>query len=116
QDLGVQPTLVPYKSTNLALQDVMAGHVDILCDQTTNAFPHIKAGKIKAYATTASERLAAFPDLPTTRELGIPDVNITVWHGLYAPKGTPPEVINKLNAALQVALDDKGVQERFDTM
>jgi len=114
--LGVQPTLVPYKSTNLALQDVMAGHVEVLCDQTTNAFPHMDAGKIKAYATTAPERLKKFPDLPTTAELGIPEVDIAVWHGLYAPKGAPAEAIEALNQALQKALADPDVQQRLDTM
>lgn len=116
QALGVEPTLVPYKSTNLALQDVMAGHVDMLCDQTTNAFPHLKGGKIKAYAITSPERHPSFPDVPSTRELGIPDVDITVWHGLYAPKGTPAQAVNKLNGALQVALKDAEVQQRLDSM
>ncbi|WP_353171608.1 Bug family tripartite tricarboxylate transporter substrate binding protein [Paracandidimonas soli] len=116
QAIGAEPTLVPYKSTNLALQDVMAGHVDMLCDQTTNAFPHMSAGKIKAYATTSPQRHANFPDLPTTSELGIPDVDMAVWHGLYAPKGTPAEIVDRLNAALQTALGDKQVQQRLDTM
>ncbi|MGB3290705.1 MAG: tripartite tricarboxylate transporter substrate binding protein [Burkholderiaceae bacterium] len=114
--LDVKPTLVPYKSTNLALQDVMAGHVDLLCDQTTNAFPHLKGGKIKAYAITSPERDKSIPDVPTTRELGIPEVDISVWHGIYAPKGTPAEIVNRLNAALQVALGDAEVQKRLDTM
>jgi len=114
--IGAEPTLVPYKSTNLALQDVMAGHVDMLCDQTTNAFPHLKAGKIKGYAITSPQRHQSFPDIPTTRELGIPDVDIAVWHGLYAPKETPAEAIDRLNRALQVALGDAEVQQRLDTM
>jgi len=116
QAIDVEPTLVPYKSTNLALQDVMAGHVDMLCDQTTNAFPHLNSGKIKAYATTSPQRHTNFPDIPTTTELGIPDVDMAVWHGLYAPKGTPKEAIEKLNQALQVALADATVQQRLDTM
>ncbi len=116
QALGAEPTLVPYKSTNLALQDVMAGHVDLLCDQTTNAFPHLNGGKIKAYATTSPQRHENFPDIPTTRELGIPEVDIAVWHGVYAPKGTPAEIVEKLNAALQVALGDAEVQKRLDSM
>src|SRR3546814_8461841 len=84
----------------------MAGHVDLLCDQTTNAFPHLNGGKIKAYATTSPQRHENFPDIPTTRELGIPEVDIAVWHGVYAPKGTPAPIIAKLNAALRVALND----------
>lgn len=116
QALGVEPTLVPYKSTSLALQDVMAGHVDMLCDQSTNAFPHLKGDKIKAYATTSPERHENFPEIPTTRELGIPELDISVWHGLYTPKGTPVEIVNQLNDALQTALNDADVQERLDSM
>jgi tripartite-type tricarboxylate transporter receptor subunit TctC len=116
QALKVEPTLVPYKSTNLALQDVMAGHVDLLCDQTTNAFPHLNGGKIKAYAITSPQRHKRFPDMPTTAELGIPEVDISVWHGLYAPKGTPSAIVDRLNGALQVALKDADVQQRIDSM
>jgi tripartite-type tricarboxylate transporter receptor subunit TctC len=116
QTLGVQPTLVPYKSTNLALQDVLAGHSDILCDQTTNALPHLAAGKVKAYAVTAPQRSPNLPNVPTTRELGLPQVDVSVWHGLYAPKGTPVAVVSELNEALQVALADAAVQKRLADM
>jgi tripartite-type tricarboxylate transporter receptor subunit TctC len=116
QALGVEPNLIPYKSTSQALQDVIAGHVDLLCDQTTNAFPHLTAKKIKAYAITSPQRNATFPAIPTTRELGIPQVDMTVWHGLYAPKGTSAAIVQQLNAALQVALADPDVQKRFAEM
>ena len=116
QTLGVQPNLVPYKSTNVALQDVIAGHVDVMCDQTTNALQHAAAGKIKLYAITSPQRSAKLPDVPTTRELGIPQVDVTVWHGLYAPKGTPAAVVKQVNEALQVALADAEVQKRLQDM
>jgi tripartite-type tricarboxylate transporter receptor subunit TctC len=116
QSLGVQPTLVPYKSTSLALQDVLAGHADLLCDQTTNALPHLAAGKIRVYAITSPERSASFPGVPTTRELGLPQVDMAVWHGLYAPKGTPAAVVQQLNEALQTALADTATQTRLAEM
>jgi tripartite-type tricarboxylate transporter receptor subunit TctC len=116
QALGTEPVLVPYKSTSMALQDVMAGHADILCDQTTNAFPHLTSKAIKAYAITSPERSKQFPDIPTTKELGIPQVDVSVWHGLYAPKGTPVAILDQLNGALQVALADPLVKQRLADM
>ncbi|MGE0211918.1 MAG: tripartite tricarboxylate transporter substrate binding protein BugD [Parvibaculaceae bacterium] len=105
-------TTVPYKGTGPALTDLMGGQVDFMCDQTTNTTNQIKAGEIKAYATTTAERLAALPDVPTAKEQGV-DLQIGIWHGLYAPKGTPPEVIAKLSAALKTALHDETVKARF---
>jgi tripartite-type tricarboxylate transporter receptor subunit TctC len=116
QALGIEPNLVPYKSTSLALQDVIAGHVDILCDQTTNAFPHLASKTVKAYAITSPQRNARFPDIPTTAELGLPQVDVEVWHGLYAPKGTPAAALDALNAALRVALEDPEVQKKLSDM
>lgn len=116
QALGVQPTFVPYKSTSLALQDVMAGHSDVLCDQTTNALPHLAAGKVKAFAITAPQRSANLPGIPTMRELGLPQVDTAVWHGIYAPKGTPAAVVRQVNEALQVALADPAIQKRLADM
>lgn len=116
QTMGVQPNLVPYKSTNLALQDVIAGHVDVMCDQTTNALQHHAAKKVKLYAITSPQRSANLPDVPTTRELGIPQVDVSVWHGLYAPKGTAAPIVQQLNEALQVALADPEVQKRVSDM
>jgi tripartite-type tricarboxylate transporter receptor subunit TctC len=111
--LNAHPNLIPYKSTSQAMQDVLAGNSDLLCDQTTNALPQIAAKKIKVYAITSPKRAAYLPDVPTTRELGIPQVDVSVWHGLYAPKGTPPNVIKDVNEALQVALADPVLQKRF---
>lgn len=111
--LQVQMTTIPYKGTGPAMTDLLGGQIDLLCDQTTNTTSHIKAGKIKAYAVTTPARLAALPDIPTTEEIGIPGFQVAVWHALYAPKGTPQEAIDKLSAALKVALKDPKVIERF---
>lgn len=111
--LGTEFTLVPYKGTGPAMNDLMGGQLDILCDQSTTAIPQITGGMVKGYAVSSSERLEALKDLPTLQEAGLSDFNFTIWHGLYAPAGTPEAVIEKLNAALQVALDDPAVQQRF---
>ena len=111
--IGVTVTTIPYKGTGPAMNDLLGGQVDIMCDQTTNTTSYIKSGKIKAYAVTTPKRLAVLPDLPTTREAGLPAFEVAVWHGMYAPKGTSPEVIGKVNNALKVALKDSLVIERF---
>ncbi len=108
-----QLTPVPYKGTAPALTDLMGGQVDLMCDQTTNTTQTIRSGKIKAYAVTSAERLATFPDLPTAKESGLADLQIGIWHALYAPKGTPRPVVDKLVAAAQQALADPGLQKRF---
>jgi tripartite-type tricarboxylate transporter receptor subunit TctC len=113
QAIGVPVTAVPYKGTAPAMNDLLGGQVDVMCDQTTNTTSYIKSGKIKAYAVTTPKRLAVLPDLPTTREAGLPEFEVAVWHGLYAPKGTPREVVTKVNNALKVALKDQLVIERF---
>jgi tripartite-type tricarboxylate transporter receptor subunit TctC len=104
---------VPYKGTGPAMTDLLGGQVDVMCDQTTNTVPQIKAGKIKGYAVTTPERLPVLPNLPTLDEAGLEGFEMTVWHGLYAPAGTPKDVIEKLAAALQVALKEPKVVERF---
>jgi len=106
-------TAVPYKGTGPALTDLMGGQVDLMCDQTTNTTNQIKEKKIKAYATTTSKRLDALPDVPTAAEGGLSGLEVGIWHGIYAPKGTPKEAIDKLSAALQKALKDPNVIERF---
>ncbi len=106
-------TTVPYKGTGPAMTDLLGGQVDFMCDQTTNTTGQIKAGAVKAYAVTTPERLATLPDLPTTAEAGLADFQVGVWHGLYVPKGTPPEVVAKLTDALQKALADENVIARF---
>jgi tripartite-type tricarboxylate transporter receptor subunit TctC len=111
--VGVQFTTVPYKGTAPAMTDMLGGQVDVMCDQTTNTTGQIKAGKVKAYAVTTNDRVEALPDLPTLDEAGLPGFEMSVWHGLWAPKGTPPEVIAKLTAALDTALKDPKVIERF---
>lgn len=106
-------TTVPYKGTGPAMTDLLGGQVDFMCDQTTNTTSQIKAGKIKAYATTSKARLENLPDVPTAEEAGLPGFQVGVWHGLYAPKGTPEPVIQRLNAALKKALKDENVVKRF---
>jgi tripartite-type tricarboxylate transporter receptor subunit TctC len=111
--IGTTVATIPYKGTAPAMNDLLGGQVDIMCDQTTNTTSYIKSGKIKAYAVTTPKRLAVLPDLPTTRETGLPALDVAVWHGLYAPKGTPHDVVAKVNSALKVALKDPMVIERF---
>ncbi|WP_020185408.1 tripartite tricarboxylate transporter substrate binding protein BugD [Methylopila sp. 73B] len=106
-------TTVPYKGTGPAMTDLVGGQVDLMCDQTTNTTNQIKGGKIKAYATTTKERLAALPDVPTAAEGGLTDFEVGIWHGVYAPKGTSPEIVAKLSASLQKALKDPNVVKRF---
>ncbi|MGF7161639.1 tripartite-type tricarboxylate transporter receptor subunit TctC [Rhodoligotrophos appendicifer] len=111
--IGTELTTVPYQGTGPALTDLVGGQVDLMCDQTTNTTGQIKGGEIKAYAVTTKERLASLPDLPTAAEAGLPDFTVGVWHGLYAPAGTPKPVIDKLSASLQTALKDPNVVKRF---
>jgi len=105
--------LVPYRGSGPAMLDLVAGHLDIMCDQSANSLPQVRAGQIKAYAVTAPTRLAAAPDIPTVDEAGLPGFYISVWHGLWVPHGTPPDVIAKLAAAVREALADPDVQKRF---
>lgn len=111
--IGTDLTTVPYKGTGPAMNDLLGGQVDFMCDQTTNTTSQIKSGKIKAYGVTTKTRLASMPDLPTLNESGVPGFEVAVWHGLYAPKGTPKPVIDTLAGALQVALKDPVVKQRF---
>ena len=106
--MNVEMTTVPYKGTAPAITDLIGGQIDLLCDQTTNTTPQIEGKKVKAYAVTTTKRLTtpALKDLPTLAESGVKDFNVTIWHGLYAPKGTPADVVKKINDALKVALKD----------
>jgi tripartite-type tricarboxylate transporter receptor subunit TctC len=106
--LQTEMTPVPYKGAAPAIADLMGNQVDLLCDQTTNTTSQIEAKKVKAYAVTTPKRLAtpALKDLPTLQELGLKDFQVTIWHGLYAPKGTPAAVVKTINDALRVALKD----------
>ena len=106
-------TTVPYKGTADVIKDLLGGQVDFSCDQTTNTTSQIKADKIKVYGVTTKTRLASLPNIPTVDEAGIKGFEVAVWHGLYAPKGTPKPVIDTLVKALQVALKDATVKQRF---
>jgi tripartite-type tricarboxylate transporter receptor subunit TctC len=113
QAIETDLTTVPYKGTAPAITDLIGGQVDILCDQTTNTTEQIKGGKVKALALTAPKRLESLKDLPTSAEAGLPGFELSIWHGMYAPKGTPKPVLDKLVAALQAGLKDPGLQKRF---
>ena len=106
-------TTVPYKGTAPAMNDLLGGQVDFMCDQTTNTTSQIKADKIKVYGVTTKTRVKSLPNVPTMHEAGLPNFEVSVWHGLYAPKGTPKPVIEKLTKSLQDALQDSTVKQRF---
>jgi tripartite-type tricarboxylate transporter receptor subunit TctC len=111
--IGTPLTTIPYRGTAPAMNDLLAGQIDLLCDQTTSTTSHIRAGKVKVYGATTKERVASLPNIPTLAEQGIKGFEMVVWHGLYAPKGTPKPVIAKLGAALREALQDPSVKSRF---
>ena len=104
---------VPYKGTGPAMTDLLGGQVDVMCDQTTNTTKQIKGGTIKGYAVTTAKRVDALADLPTAEEAGLPGFQVAVWHGIYAPKGTPPEITERLSKSLQVALKNPDIAARF---
>ena len=97
-------TTIPYKGTGPAMNDLLGGQVDFMCDQTSNTISQIKAGKVKVYGVTTKTRVSALPDVPTMQEAGLPGFEVSVWQGLYAPKGTPKAMIDTLVKALQTAL------------
>jgi len=107
---------VPYKGTGPAMNDLLGGQVDFMCDQTTSTSNQIKAGKVKVYGVTTLTRVPSLKDVPTLDEQGLKGFNIAIWHGFYAPKGTPKPVIDKLSAALQEALKDPIVKQRFNEL
>jgi tripartite-type tricarboxylate transporter receptor subunit TctC len=104
---------VPYKGTGPAMTDLLGGQVDIMCDQTTNTTKQIQGGTVKAYAVTSAKRLDVLPDVPTAEEGGLPGFQVGIWHGIYAPKGTPAVVTERLSQSLQKALKDPNVVARF---
>jgi tripartite-type tricarboxylate transporter receptor subunit TctC len=106
-------TTVPYKGTGPAMTDLIGGQVDFMCDQTTNTTAQIKGGKVKAYAVTTRTRVKSLPELPTAEESGLKGFEVGVWHGLWAPHGTPKAAMDKLVAALQAALKDPNVVSKF---
>ena len=111
--IGIKPTVVSYRGTPQATQDILAGNVDFLCNQIVNIVEHAKVGALKAYAVTGEHRSPMLPNVPTTAEAGLPEFKLTVWYGLSAPKGTPAPIVAKLNRALSTALDDPTVVKRF---
>jgi tripartite-type tricarboxylate transporter receptor subunit TctC len=111
--LGFKPTVVAYRGSAPAISDLLAGQIDLLWDQVTNALPQIQAGTLHGIAITSSERLEQLKDVPTTAELGMPEVSYTMWHGLYVAKGTPKETVAALNAALRKALSDPDLVEKL---
>ena len=111
-EAGLKPTLVAYRGTSPAMNDLVGGHVDFLCEQAVSVAQQIAAGTVKAYAVSSDKRLAALPDVPTAKEAGV-NYLMSIWAGIFAPKGTPPEVIAKLAAALDKALDDPAVEKRL---
>ena len=112
--MGVRLTNIPYKGTGPALTDLLGGQVDLLCDQTTQTIPYIKDGRVKAFGTTTMKRLPAIPNVPTLNEQGLKGFEVKVWHGVYAPKGVPQPILNKINAALKKALNTPDVKKRLD--
>ena len=113
QKIGGKVQFIPYRGAAPALQDLIAGQIDIMFDQAANSLPQIRAGKIKAYAVTAKTRLAAAPEIPTVDEAGLPGLYISVWHGLWLPKGTPKDIVARLNAVVIEAIADPAVREKF---
>jgi len=111
--IDAQFTQVPYKGTGPAMNDLVGGQVDFMCDQTTNTVPQIKAGNIKVYGVTTPARLASLPDVPTLDERGVKGFNLVVWNGLFAPRGTPKAALDKLNGALQAAVQDPAFKARL---
>ncbi|MBK7059941.1 MAG: tripartite tricarboxylate transporter substrate binding protein BugD [Rubrivivax sp.] len=118
QAMDVDMTTVPYKGTAPAMTDLLGGQVDLMCDQTTNTTGQIASGKIKAFAVTTSKRLSTpgLTNLPTLDESGLKGFNVTIWHGMYAPKGTPKAVIDTVNAALKAALKDPEFIKREEAL
>jgi tripartite-type tricarboxylate transporter receptor subunit TctC len=111
--IGTPLVTVPYKGTGPAMTDLLGSQVDIMCDQTTNTTKQIQGGTIKGYAVTSPARLDVLPDLPTTEEGGLPGMTFGIWHGLYAPKGTPADVTARLSQSLQIALKDANIVAKF---
>ncbi len=111
--IGVNITTIPYKGTGPAMNDLLGGQVDILCDQTTQTVPMIKDNRVKVFGVTTLKRLDALPNVPTLDEQGLKGFEVKVWHGMYAPKGTPAPILKKLNTALRFAMADPTIKQRL---
>ena len=114
-EIGAKPTLVAYRGTGPAMNDLIGGHVDFFCEQSVSVVEQAKSGAIKAYGVSAGARLASLPDVPTAKEAGI-NYDMSIWAGIFAPKGTPPAVVAKLADALDKALDDDSVKARINNL
>ncbi len=111
--IGVDLTTVPFSGTGPAMNALLGGQVDLLCDQTTQTVPIIKDGRVKVFGVTTLNRLAALPNVPTLDEQGLKGFEVKVWHGMYAPKGTPPAILDKVGVALRAAMADPAVKQRL---
>ncbi len=118
QAVGIDMTTVPYKGTAPAMTDLLGGQVDIMCDQTTNTSTQIESGKVKAYAVTTLKPLTtpALAKLPTLDSQGLKGFNVSIWHGMYAPKGTPKPILDQMNAALKNALKDAAFVKNMESL
>ena len=114
--IGVQLTEVPFSGTGPAMNALLGGQVDVLCDQTTQTVPQIKAGNVKLYGVTTKNRVKVLPQAPTLHEQGLKDFEVVVWHGIYAPKGTPKAIVEGMNKAVRAALKDPDVVKRMDDL
>src|SRR5437868_9698265 len=113
---GIKLQYVPYRGTGPAMNDLVAGQIDLIVDQTSNSIGQVRAGNIRAYAITDQKRLEHAPDIPTTDEAGLPGFHMTLWSGMWVPKGTPKEIVAKLNAAAVDAMNDATVRKRFENL
>jgi tripartite-type tricarboxylate transporter receptor subunit TctC len=113
QAIGVDLTTIPFQGTGPAMTNLVGGQVDLLCDQTTSTIPQIKGDKVKLFGVTTANRISALPNTATLSEQGLKGFDVSVWHGVYAPKGTPKDAVMKVNAALQTALRDPDVMKRM---
>jgi tripartite-type tricarboxylate transporter receptor subunit TctC len=111
-EIGAKPTLVAYRGSVLGMNDMIGGHVDFLCEQSVSVSKQVLGGTVKAYGISATDRLAALPDVPTAKEAGV-NYQMSIWAGMFAPRGTPKPIVDKLNAALDKALDDPSVRKRI---
>ena len=116
KETGTRFQFVPYRGTNLALQDLVGGQIDLLFDQAATALPNVRAGKVRAYAVTAKTRLSSAPDIPSVDEAGLPGFHVSVWNALWVPARTPRDIVTKLNTAAVEALADPAVRQRLDEL
>jgi tripartite-type tricarboxylate transporter receptor subunit TctC len=113
---GIKLQYVPYRGTGPAMNDLVSGQIDLIVDQTSNSIGQVRAGNIRAYAVTDSKRVESAPDIPTTDEAGLPGFHMTLWSGLWVPKGTPNDIVAKLNVAATDALNDPAVRKQLENL